>query len=155
MSKRIRVCEIVFSLDIEAEGGGITRFVSALSQALDSRDFEPVVCGLWDRGTQVEKELSQRLAQAGIQTFTCARWDDNHPYRAFYEAYKKLRAWIKNQPVDIVHSHSEFGDVAAMLLKLEGKAPIIVRTLHNGLPMEWRRRLRWRNRSGRRSPHAI
>ncbi len=140
MIKRIRVCEIVYSLDIEADGGGITRFVSTLSQALDMEQFEPVVCGLWDRGSEVEKAFSRRLAQRGIKTFTCARWDDKHPFLAFYYAYKKLREWIKSQPVDIVHSHSQFADVAAMLLKLEGKAPVIVRTLHNGFPLEWMRR---------------
>ena len=140
MNRRMRVGELVFSLDVQAEGGGITRFVTALSQALDAEQFEPVVCGLWRRGSAVENEQMRGLLERGIQTFTCAEWDEKHPYAAFIQAYRSLRTFLKHQPVDILHSHSEFSDVAAMLLKLEGIAPIIVRTLHNGLPTEWRRK---------------
>ena len=139
-NERICVVLIIFSFDIEFVGGGISRFVVSLSQELDINQFQIVVCGLWNRGTDVEEKRIQALNEAGIQAFTCASWDEKHPYRAFKEAYCHLRSVIKSYQLGILHSHSLFGDIAALLLKFERKTPIIVRTLHNELRTEWNRR---------------
>ena len=138
--KKLRVYEIVFSFDIESGGGGISRFATSLCLKLDRERFEPVLCALWDRGSTAEKERIQQLAENGIRAFTCAAWDEQNPYRAFVRAYLALRQALKRQPADIVHSHSSFGDMAAVCLKLEGKAPVLIRTLHNELRTEWSRR---------------
>lgn len=140
MDSRIRILFLIFSFDIEAVGGGISRFVVSLSQALDPAIFDVSICGLWDRGTAVETERVKSLNQAGVRAFTCSRWNEAHPYQSFINSYRKLRQWIKEQPVDIIHSHSLFGDIAALWLHVEGKAPVIIRTLHNELRTEWNRR---------------
>ena len=140
MEKRIRILLIIFSFDIEAVGGGISRFAVSLSKALDPTKFQIALCGLWNRGTQIETDRIKMLNDEGIHAFTCAPWNDQHPYHSFYQSYRMLRLFLKNNPNDIIHSHSLFGDIIALLLKFEGKAPTIVRTLHNELRTEWSRR---------------
>ncbi len=140
MSDRIRVLLIIFSFDIEAVGGGISRFAVSLSRALDPNVFQVNLCGLWNHGTQVEANRINELNQAGIHAFTCAPWESQRPYRSFVTSYRVLRQMLKNNPIDIIHSHSLFGDIAALLLNFERKAPIIIRTLHNELRTEWSRR---------------
>ena len=140
MDKRIRILLVIFSFDIEAIGGGISRFAVSLSEALDSTNFQVFLCGLWNRGTQVETDRIKMLNDEGIHAFTCAPWNDQHPYHSFYESYRALRLFLKSNPIDIIHSHSLFGDIIALLLNFEGKAPTIIRTLHNELRTEWSRR---------------
>ena len=50
-----------------------------------------------------------------------------------------LRRNLGRNPVDILHSHSEFGDVAAIAVKAVGRAPTIVRTVHIPFATEWRK----------------
>ncbi len=140
MENRIRILFIIFSFDIEAVGGGISRFAVSLAEALDTSIFQIHLCGLWNRGTQVETARIQKLNEAGITAFSCAPWDELHPYRSFVKAYRILRNYLSSNPIDIIHSHSLFGDIAALLLRFEGKAPVILRTLHNELRTEWSRR---------------
>lgn len=136
----MRVMQIVFSLDVEAAGGGISRFAIALSRALPRPDFEPIVCALWNRGSAQEAQIMQELQDDGIHAFAAAPWNEQQPYRAFAQAYAGLRQHLAQQPVDILHAHSEFSHVAALLFKWEQPARRIVRTLHLGRGLEWPRR---------------
>ncbi len=117
MDNRIRILLIIFSFDIEAIGGGISRFVVGLGKALDPSIFRISLCGLWNRGTQIEADRIKELNTAGIHAFTCAPWNPRRPYASFYRAYCNLRSLLKTESIDIVHSHSLFGDIVALLLK--------------------------------------
>lgn len=138
--RQIKILLIIFSFDIEAVGGGISRFAVSLAKALDPAKYQVALCGLWSRRTENEEKRIRELNEAGIQAFTCAAWDERHPYRAFLAAYRRLRQVAGKEHYDIVHSHSLFGDIAALCLAFEGKAPRILRTLHNELRTEWSRR---------------
>jgi glycosyltransferase involved in cell wall biosynthesis len=138
--ERIRVYEIISSFDIEGGGGGLTRFAMTLSRNLNPQRFQAVVCALWDRGSEVERRHIQDMTDDGIEAFCCAYWDEQHPYRSFFRAYQGLQAAMQQQPADILHSHSEFSDMAVVFLKLAGKAPVLVRTMHNELRAIWKRR---------------
>ena len=140
MTGRIRIYELMSRFDIEGGGGGLTRFAMTLSRHLNPEQFQPVVCALWDRGSEVERQHITSLQADGIEAFTCASWDEQHPYRSFYRAYRRLKAALNAQPVDILHSHSEFSDMAVIFLKLEGKAPLLAHTVHNELRVIWGRR---------------
>jgi glycosyltransferase involved in cell wall biosynthesis len=140
MNRRIRIYELISSFDVEGGGGGLTRFAMTLSRYLNAERFQPVVCALWDRGSEVESQHIKSLQAEGIEVFTCTDWNEQHPYRSFYKAYKGLRESLKIQPADILHSHSEFSDMAVVFLKIEGKAPLLVRTMHNELRVIWKRR---------------
>ncbi len=101
VDERIRLLLIIFSFDIEAIGGGISRFAVSLSQALDPAIYQVSLCALWNRGTQLEAERINSLNASGIRAFTCAPWDEKHPYRAFYYAYRAVRVDLRQNPVDI------------------------------------------------------
>lgn len=140
MAARIRILELIRDFGVEGGGGGASRFCVELSQRLDPARFEVSVCGLWDTGTPFEQERIARLTERGIHAFAAARWDESSPYGSFVRANRSLRAALRAQPVSILHSHSEFADMAALLLKTLPNRPAIVRTVHNGFRLEWKNR---------------
>ncbi|MEW6718790.1 MAG: glycosyltransferase [Chloroflexota bacterium] len=139
MSPKMRILEVVASFSVEGPGGGAARFGLALSRALTLQDkeIEPVVCGLWDQGSTAERERTEGLLSNGVEAFVATAWDGHHPYKSFWQAFLVLWEYLKRSGVDVIHSHSEFGDVIACLLKAAGEVNLIVRTVHNH---EWRRR---------------
>jgi len=138
MPERIRIAQMVYSFHIESGGGGITRAAIDIAQKLDPHKFEVCILGLGYTDSQAEKKWLELLERNNIQVFTAASWDEEHPYRSFYRAYKSLNVFFTRQTTDIIHSHSEFTDIAAALFKIQKKVPIIVRTTHYGYPIEWR-----------------
>jgi len=140
MDNRLRVLQIIYSFDIEGSGGGVARFAIALSHALDKDLFDVSICGLWDTGKETESLHLNELNSLGVKAFTAASWDEKNPYLSLWKSYQGLRTSIKKSKVDIVHSHSEFSDIVSLMLKLYPGVPIIMRTLHNGYPIEWRKR---------------
>jgi glycosyltransferase involved in cell wall biosynthesis len=140
MSARIRVLHLIYSFGIEGGGGGIGRFVSALSQALDPERFTASIGALWHTGTEHEDRWIESLNAAGIPAFTAAAWDGAHPYRSFRLAYAGLKGRLAQSPADILHSHSEFSDAAALLLQGLLRPPAAMRTVHYGYQYEWRKR---------------
>lgn len=140
MDEPLRVALMVFTLAVEASGGGITRFALDLAKNLDPQRFKLTICALGDFGTIPETERIALLNEQGIRTFTGTLWQMGNPYASFLRAIKTFRREFSRQPVDILHSHSEFTDIAALYLKILSVAPRIVRTIHNGHPLEWRKR---------------
>jgi glycosyltransferase involved in cell wall biosynthesis len=136
MPARIRVLQLIKNFSIESGGGGIERFGISLAQALDPLRFQVTVCGLWNMGTPVERERIQQISASGVSAFTTAAWNEDHPYQAFRQASQGLRAWISQNPMDILHCHSEFSDMAVVPFGLRRK-PVLVRTVHN---REWSKR---------------
>jgi glycosyltransferase involved in cell wall biosynthesis len=140
MGRRLRVAQIIYGFSIEGPGGGIGRFGIDLSKALDPHKFEVTVAGLWERGTQAEQERIQQLRSEGLRAFTGAAWDEARPYQSFWRAYRVIQRYLAQNRPDIIHSHSEFGDIAALLLKLSLRYPVILRSVHYGYRYEWRKR---------------
>lgn len=136
-SRPLRVLQIIAGLAIEGPLGGIERFCVDLVQTLDPGKITPLVCGLWDYNTPFEQPWRARLSEKNIDAFLAVPKDDRSPYSNFIQALSTIRAKVQS-PVDIIHSHSEFGDVAALLLRRNLGASAIVRTVHNG-GGEWQR----------------
>lgn len=136
-----RVLLLVIGLALE-KLGGIERFVISLSQSLDREKIQPVVYGLWDFGTPFEQPWIEHLAQAGIPAFVGPSKDDAHPLRNLIDSIRHARAVLPG-PFDIIHSHSEFGDLAAPFFlnrfKRGATRPLLLRTVHSP-GGEWRRR---------------
>ena len=137
---RIRVAELVNGFAVESAGGGAARFGISLTQQLNKDLFEGIIVGLWDFGNAFEKQRINELAKQGIQTFVASAWKEQKPYLSFISAFWKLRGEFSNHPVDILHSHSEFGDIAAMLIKILRWRTVIIRTSHGGHNVEWEKR---------------
>lgn len=140
MSASIKVAEVLFSLDIEKFGGGAERFAIALSKHLDRSIFDIYVIGLWAVGTPSEQMHIQELTSMGIKALALSKWDDTRPYHRFLESVQKLWEIASRHRIDILHSHSQFADIAVFLTKIFGRGKIIVRTIHDGYPLEWRKR---------------
>jgi glycosyltransferase involved in cell wall biosynthesis len=138
----IRVLEIVAGFAVEGPLGGIERFGIELCRALDRRQVEPILCGLWRFGTPYEEQWQVDLQREGIHAFLAAARDQAHPYRGFVHSWQGIRRELAGQRVDIVHSHSEFGDGIALLLARSLGTRRLVRTVHN--------ELEWPKRPGRR-----
>lgn len=137
--KPIRVLQIISGFAIEGPLGGIERFGVELAQALAAGgQVEPLVCGMWAYQTPYEADWMARLQAQGIDAFMPAVWEDSSPYRSFWRAWQGTRRHLHGGRVDILHSHCQFGDGLALLLKRELGAKAVVRTVHN--EREWGKR---------------
>ena len=135
--KRIRVLEIISGFAVEGPLGGIERFGIELSQALDQNLIEPIVCGMWAYGTPYEYGWVGKLNKRGVQAFIAADWNESSPYNSFKVAYQGTKEYL-NGPIDIIHSHCQFGDPLAILIKRQVQAKALIRTVHN--EREWGKR---------------
>lgn len=135
--KRARVLQIVSGLAIEGASGGAGRFVIELARALDQALFEPMVAAIWDYHTGFEQKWREYLAAAGVRSVIVADWDEKAPYMS---CVRGLRAFREHTDLtaDIVHSHGEFTDLTAVLLRRPLQARQIVRTVHSAA--EWPKR---------------
>jgi len=140
---RVRVLQIISGFAVEGPLGGIERFGIELTRALAQTDFEPVLCGLWRYHAPREEWWLRQLQRMGIDAFLAADWDEDHPYRSFVNACRGIWAHPSIRGVSLVHSHCQFGDIAALLLALPLGVPALVRTVHN--EREWPKRP-WRRR---------
>lgn len=133
--RKIRVLEIISGFAVEGPLGGIERFGISLAQNLDREQFEPILCGLWAYGTPYEHQWVERLKAQGIEAYITADWLPQSPYRSFLNALPALQRH-RQAPVDIIHSHCQFGDAAAIWLKYRHlPAARLIRTVHN--EREW------------------
>lgn len=140
IAKPIRVIQFIYRLNVEGGGGGIARFVIELSRSLDPNLFKVAICTLGNTGTRLENEWIKTINSEGINAFSAADWDENKPYRSFLKAFKYLSTYFNGNQVDILHSHHEFSDIMVLLLKLQTNPPAIIRTIHYGYHVEWKRR---------------
>jgi glycosyltransferase involved in cell wall biosynthesis len=136
----MQVLELIYGFQLGGRGGGIARFGIELSRALYQRGVNVHLCGLFDTGTSVERGWLAQLNGEGINSFCAGKWDKNCPYRSFWRAVQTLWRWQSRHNARIIHSHSEFSDVVAIILKLHPTRPIVIRTVHYGFRHEWRRR---------------
>lgn len=137
MTKPLRVLEIISGFAVEGPLGGIERFGIELVQALAGEEVAPIACGMWAYQTPHEQKWAAFLRDKGIEAFIAADWQEQAPMASFRDAYKGVRANI-TEPVDIIHSHCQFGDVLALLLKGPLEAQAVMRTVHN--EREWGKR---------------
>lgn len=137
MVDRLRVLHLFYTFDVEVGGGGLTRFAVELGRTLNPEKFEVSLASLGYYDSPQGDSLIKELNSKGIRAFEATDWEKDHPYRSFYKSFRSLAAKLKEHPVDVVHSHSEYTDITAILLKLFGRAPHIMRTVHYGYQYEW------------------
>jgi glycosyltransferase involved in cell wall biosynthesis len=135
--KPIRVLILISGLTVEGPNGGIARHAVELSRTLDPNVAQPVIGAMWDYGTPHDTVWLERLRQEESEAFVAARWDDDAQYMSCVHAWRAIPECLK-APADIIHSHGEFSDLAALLLRKKLGARAIVRTVHN--EVEWSKR---------------
>jgi len=138
MKQRIRVLHAIYGFDVEAGGGGISRFAIELSKRLDPDLFNVVLCSIRYGNTPIEIDRINQLRSENIKTVFPPDWFENQPYRSFIKSTKWLMQEFPKTSIDIFHSHSEFTDISGALLKIMGRATKLIRTIHYGFHHEWR-----------------
>jgi len=134
---KIRVLQLLSGLAVEGPLGGVARFGIELSRALDPAQFAVTLCGLWDYHTGYEARWQQQLTAEGIPTFVAAPWQEQQPYQSCVAALRGAQRQLTGQ-FDLIHSHGEFADLAALALRQRVGANALVRTVHN--EREWSKR---------------
>ncbi len=137
---KISVAEIVYSLDCGKFGGGAERFVLSLSSRLNAAKFEVMVCALWRVNTSSEERNLEELLSHGIETVILADWNDTKPVESFLASFRALWNFAAEHRINILHSHSQFGDIMLLFLKIFRRVNFVVRTVHDGYFIEWRKR---------------
>jgi glycosyltransferase involved in cell wall biosynthesis len=141
MTAKIRVLELTAGVAIGAPLGGAARFVVELTRALNQPDndlgIEPFLASIWRYGTSAETNWLAILNQESIPSSFAANWNPNQPVMSCVDGLTKLWRSCAFTP-DIIHSHGEFTDIAAVLLKRRLGARYLVRTRHSTI--EWPKR---------------
>ena len=138
MTSKIPVMQLFYTFDIEAGGGGLSKFAIELGKNLDPDQFEVIFCSLGYYDSPLGQQRIAELNDSGYQAFEAAHWDLNHPYRSFLQAQSCLDRWLRVQARrTVIHSHSEYTDINALLLKLHRWSTPILRTVHYGFRYEW------------------
>lgn len=133
----IRVLILISGLTVEGPNGGIARHAIELSRTLDPNVVQPTIGAMWDYGTPHDTAWLERLRSEDAEAFVAARWDDNAQYMSCVHAWRGIPQCMQD-PVDVIHSHGEFSDLAAVTLRRKLGARAIVRTVHN--EVEWSKR---------------
>ncbi len=139
-NRPVLVLELVSGLAIEATSGGVARFVTELVQAIDRSRVQPLVAALWDYNTPYDRPRAAQLCAAGIPTLLGSDWNEHRAYRSCVTSFRRLWGELP-RGVDIIHSHGEFSDLAAVGLQRRLGATCLVRTVHNEI--EWSKRPGW------------
>jgi glycosyltransferase involved in cell wall biosynthesis len=137
MIERIRVAQLFYTFDVEVGGGGLTRFAIELGKHLDPQHFDISLISLGYFSSPLGHHRIAQLQNEGIRAYEATSWNENKPYESFFKATLALRREFLHRPVDILHSHSEYTDITALILKATGVTPHILRTVHYGFQYEW------------------
>ena len=137
MIERISVVQLFYTFDVEVGGGGLSRFAIELGKHLDPKLFDVSLVSLGYYSSPLGKIRINELNSGGIKAYEATNWQENAPYDSFIKSVLALRKLYIQTPVDILHSHSEYTDVVAILLKSMGVTHHILRTVHYGYQYEW------------------
>jgi glycosyltransferase involved in cell wall biosynthesis len=131
---RIKIMLIVAGVAIGDQNGGAEYFAVQLARHLDKKQFEPLVFIMWQYGSSAEKHWLSILSSEGISTegLTPARGSIITQLR---EIYRRLFSTTTAFNPDIIHSHSQRGDVPNILMHFFHPAhPGAIRTIHIDQP---------------------
>lgn len=133
----IRVLQLLSGLAVEGPLGGVARFGIELSRHLNPAQCQVTLCGLWDYHTGYEARWQEELCGQGIPTVVAAPWNAASPYSSCVAALNGAKEQLQG-PFQVIHSHGEFADLAAIALRRHYGAEALVRTVHN--EREWSKR---------------
>lgn len=126
---RLRVMQVTQDLGV----GGLERVVATLCHTMDRSQFEPSVLCLRETGA-----LAPALEAAGIPITVLEQPRDGRPD---YFAYRQVRAAIRDQKIDVLHTHNTQALLDGALASLGGHRPRQIHTDHSRV---WPDRFRYR-----------
>ncbi len=135
MNPRIKLVKIISGFGVESPLGGIEQFVISLCKEFNQNIFDISIFGLWSYGSIFEQSWQKELEDLNIRTLCGCDWNPIHPYNSFINSVFQLKDKMIEFKPDIIHSHGQFCDVAAILLASRNLG-LLARTVHEDL--EWR-----------------
>ncbi len=138
MTQKICVVQLFYTFDVEEGGGGLSKFALELGRNIDRDNFDVVFASLGYYDSALGKKRITELQAEGYEAFEAADWNEAKPYKSYLAAQLFLNKWCsaKKGPV-VIHSHSEYTDINAILLKAAHPRLPILRTVHYGFAYEW------------------
>lgn len=133
---RLRVVQLVAGLDIGSRDGGAEYFGVQLARFLNKQEFEPVVFIMWYNGSDTERKWLNTLLDEGVQVAGLSK-PGRSPVCELLSIYKIMRAFVDEFEPDVIHSHSQRGDLIALAAKwLRPCYPRVkvIRTVHIDQP---------------------
>jgi glycosyltransferase involved in cell wall biosynthesis len=107
--------------------GGPTYYAGFLTKYLGD-DFETVLVG--GKNGDYEESSSFILDELGVKYSLIPELQrEINPYKDFI-AYKKIKAIIKREKPDIIHTHAAKAGILGRMAAIEEKVPVIVHTFH-------------------------
>jgi len=85
--------------------------------------------------SKAEQDWLEKLAQNNVHVVRLAKWKKNLRIVEFIKACYKLISYQKSQKFNIIHSHTQYGTLAAIYTKLIDRQVKVVRTAH--VTKEW------------------
>lgn len=134
MRKKVRVLQLIGGINIGSRDGGAEYFGLQLSRFLNPHEFDVAVFVMWYYGSTMEQKWLDILRKEKIRVAGLTM----PSHFAIYDLlpiYKQLWHFVSEFKPDIVHSHSQRGDLLCAALKwFHPLHPIIVRTVHVDQP---------------------
>ncbi|MBU6349775.1 MAG: glycosyltransferase [Chloroflexi bacterium] len=137
MNRPLHVLELTAGVAIGDPLGGAARFVVELARAFDQKKVVVHLASIWSYQTEAEAHWQTVLRAEGISHSFAARWEPTAPLSSCVQGLRGLWRSLPFRP-EIIHSHGEFTDLAAILLKRHLGARHLIRTRHN--IVEWPKR---------------
>ena len=137
MNRPLHVLELTAGVAIGDPLGGAARFVVELTRAFDREKVVAHLASIWSYQNAAEGHWQTLLRAEGISHSFAARWEPTAPLSSCVRGLRGLWRSLPFRP-EIIHSHGEFTDIAAILLKRHLGARHLVRTRHS--IVEWPKR---------------
>lgn len=132
-----RVAQFIKGLDIGGIHGGADLFGLRLACALKNEGLDSSLCVFFKLNTSTEEKYLSILNACGVKTQFLQAYHGKPGVRDYLSGLARLVRLLKEEPIDILHSHFHTGTLIAVWLKLFGRAPHVVRTAH--VDREWLR----------------
>lgn len=136
-----RVLILVNGCSVGLPFGGAERFGLELALSLDRQRCEAEVLALFRLRSEAESYWVDRLASRGVPCWFATDCGPNEDCRPgefgprYLRALRGMPSALAGRRYDIVHSNSQLGSVATLLLRRQLGSPVLLRTAH--LPKEW------------------
>ena len=134
---KVRVLILIAGLSIGQQSGGAERFGIELARHLPPEECEPIICAFWRRDLPTEARWANVLAASGVETFYAVARGRRFTPWSYISGLQMISAHLHGRPPDVIHSQFQLGTVAALRLRRDLGAQVILRTAHGTVEHEW------------------
>lgn len=135
LSKKIRIVQLIGGLDIGSRDGGAEYFGLQLARFLNPQEFDTAVFVMWYFGSEAEQKWLHLLQRGKIEVAVGSTNPSRFTTFDLLPIYRRLLRFVSEFRPDIVHSHSQRGDLLCIAVKwFHPFHPMSVRTVHIDQP---------------------